>query len=66
MYKARNACTIAYTYTGVKYARILLLHTLDAFTESEIAHENLTKRTGSEHQSKRPSSSLSLQSSSSK
>jgi len=36
------------------------------FTDSEISHENLTKRSGSEHHSKRPSSSLSLQSSSSK
>lgn len=35
-------------------------------TDSEISHENLTKRSGSEHHSKRPSSSLSLQSSSSK
>ncbi|XP_026806381.1 phosphoinositide 3-kinase adapter protein 1 isoform X1 [Rhopalosiphum maidis] len=32
---------------------------------SEISHENLTKRSGSENHSKRPSSSLSLQSSSS-
>lgn len=38
----------------------------DIFTESEnLSQENLTKRSSSEHQSKRPSSSLSLQSSSS-
>jgi len=36
------------------------------YIDSEISQENLTKRSGSENHSKRPSSSLSLQSSSSK